>query len=40
MFLWIQKSGETVNCAGVDCHATETEGCSEGSVQEQEATAA
>ena len=36
VILWMQKSGEVVNCPGTDCDFTKAEGCSEGSLQEQE----
>lgn len=39
LYTWLQKSCEVVNCPGADCYATEAEGCSEGSLQEQEAHA-
>lgn len=35
----MQKSGKVVHCPGVDSDFTETEGCSEGSLQEQEVLA-
>ena len=37
--VWVQKGGEIVNCTGIDSYFTEAEGCSEGSLQEQEVLA-
>lgn len=35
----MQKGGEAVDCAGVDCDLAEAEGGSEGSLQEEEVSA-
>ena len=39
IYVWVQKGGEIVDCTGIDSYFTEAEGCSEGSLQEQEVLA-
>lgn len=39
IFKLLQKGGEAVDCASLDCDLTETKGCIEGGLQEEEVLA-